>query len=84
MVEIRIIPYFAVIEIENEKKVKVMEKLITSQTVSETEKAFCQSREKKTKRMGHTKNTDLKVVIVEFHTQKCNGKLKRNTQRHKT
>jgi hypothetical protein len=37
MVEIRIIPYFAVIEIENEKKVKMMEKLITSQTVSETE-----------------------------------------------
>jgi len=33
MVEIRIIPYFAVIEIENEKKVKMMEKLITSQRV---------------------------------------------------
>jgi hypothetical protein len=70
MVEIRIIPYFAVIEIENEKKAKMMEKLITSQTVSETEKAFCQSREKKIKRMGHTKNTDLKVVTVEFHSQK--------------
>ncbi len=40
MVEIRIIPYFAVIEIENEKKVKMMEKLITSQTVSETEKSI--------------------------------------------
>ncbi len=56
---------------------------VTNSKWNWTEKTFCQSREKKTKRMGHTKNTDLKVVIVEFHSQKSKGKLKRNTQRHK-
>jgi hypothetical protein len=71
MVEIRIIPYFAVIEIENEKKVKMMEKLITSQTVSETElKKHFANPERKRRKGWHTKNTGLKVVTVEFHSQK--------------
>ena len=56
MVEIRIIPYFAVIEIENKKKVKMMEKLITSQTVSETEKSILPiPREKDEKDGPHKK-----------------------------